>query len=60
MGDVPRILSAIDQGDPAAAEQLLPLVYDELHRLAAKDWRGSRRGTRSSQRPSFTRRSSAW
>jgi RNA polymerase sigma factor (TIGR02999 family) len=30
-----RVLSAIDQGDPHAAEQLLPLVYDELRRLAA-------------------------
>ena len=36
MSDVTRILSAIDQGDPAAAEQLLPLVYDELRRLAAQ------------------------
>jgi len=35
MTDVTRILSAIDQGDPHAAEQLLPLVYDELRRLAA-------------------------
>src|SRR5262245_48569550 len=35
MSDVTRILSAIDQGDPAAAEQLLPLVYDELRKLAA-------------------------
>src|SRR5262249_31744421 len=34
MSDVTRILSAIEQGDPAAAEQLLPLVYDELRRLA--------------------------
>ena len=34
MSDVTRILSAIDQGDPAAAEQLLPLVYDELRKLA--------------------------
>jgi RNA polymerase sigma factor (TIGR02999 family) len=34
MSDVTRILSAIDQGDPAAADQLLPLVYDELRRLA--------------------------
>src|SRR5262249_42809838 len=32
---VTRILSAIDQGDPSAASQLLPLVYDELRRLAA-------------------------
>jgi RNA polymerase sigma factor (TIGR02999 family) len=36
MSDVTRILSAIDQGDPTAAEQLLPLVYDELRRLAAQ------------------------
>src|SRR6516162_8756623 len=35
MSDVSRILSAIDQGDPLAAAQLLPLVYDELRRLAA-------------------------
>jgi len=35
MSDVTRILSAIDQGDPRAAEQLLPLVYDELRELAA-------------------------
>src|SRR5262245_51890780 len=35
MSDVTRILSAIEQGDPTAAEQLLPLVYDELRRLAA-------------------------
>jgi RNA polymerase sigma factor (TIGR02999 family) len=36
MSDVTRILDAIGQGDPAAAEQLLPLVYDELRRLAAQ------------------------
>jgi RNA polymerase sigma factor (TIGR02999 family) len=36
MSDVTRILSAIEQGDPSAAEQLLPLVYDELRRLAAQ------------------------
>lgn len=35
MTDVTRILSSIEQGDPSAAEQLLPLVYDELRRLAA-------------------------
>jgi RNA polymerase sigma factor (TIGR02999 family) len=35
MNDVTRILSAIDQGDPRATEQLLPLVYDELRKLAA-------------------------
>jgi RNA polymerase sigma factor (TIGR02999 family) len=36
MSDVTRILSAIEQGDPRAAEQLLPLVYDELRRLATQ------------------------
>jgi RNA polymerase sigma factor (TIGR02999 family) len=36
MTNVTRILSAIEQGDPHAAEQLLPLVYQELRRLAAQ------------------------
>src|SRR5919205_4335020 len=36
MSDVTRILSAIEGGDPHAAEQLLPLVYDELRKLAAR------------------------
>ena len=35
MTDVTQILNAIEQGDPSAAEQLLPLVYDELRKLAA-------------------------
>ena len=35
MGEATRILSAIEAGDSAAAEQLLPLVYDELRKLAA-------------------------
>ncbi len=35
MTDVTKILSQIESGDPAAAEQLLPLVYDELRKLAA-------------------------
>src|SRR5262245_5494917 len=35
MSEVTRILSQIDQGDPQAAEKLLPLVYDELRKLAA-------------------------
>jgi hypothetical protein len=34
MFNVTRILNAIEQGDPHAAEQLLPLVYDELRKLA--------------------------
>ncbi|HEY7158316.1 MAG TPA: sigma-70 family RNA polymerase sigma factor [Gemmataceae bacterium] len=36
MSEVTRILSAIEQGDPHAAEQLLPLVYDELRQLATQ------------------------
>src|SRR5881275_1990079 len=36
MIEVTRILSALEQGDPSAAEQLLPLVYDELRKLAAQ------------------------
>jgi RNA polymerase sigma factor (TIGR02999 family) len=36
MSDVTRILSAIEQGDPQAGEELLPLVYDELRKLAAQ------------------------
>jgi RNA polymerase sigma factor (TIGR02999 family) len=35
MSEVTRILNTIEQGDPRAAEQLLPLVYDELRKLAA-------------------------
>ncbi len=35
MSEVTRILSAIAEGDPTAAGQLLPLLYDELRRLAA-------------------------
>jgi RNA polymerase sigma factor (TIGR02999 family) len=36
MSEVTRILSALEQGDPRAAAQLLPLVYDELRKLAAQ------------------------
>jgi RNA polymerase sigma factor (TIGR02999 family) len=36
MSDVTQILSQIERGDPQASEQLLPLVYDELRRLAAQ------------------------
>jgi len=36
MSDVTRILSAIEQGDPNAAQHLLPLVYEELRKLAAQ------------------------
>ena len=44
MSDVTRIISAIEQGDRQAADQLLPLVYDELRKLAAaQDRRGETR-----------------
>ena len=36
MNDVTRILNAIEQGDPQATEELLPLVYEELRLLAAQ------------------------
>jgi RNA polymerase sigma factor (TIGR02999 family) len=36
MNDVTNLLSAMDKGDPRAAEQLLPLVYDELRKLASQ------------------------
>jgi RNA polymerase sigma factor (TIGR02999 family) len=44
MADVTRILNAIERGDPHAAEQLLPLVYDELRRLAAEKMAQERPG----------------
>ncbi len=44
MQDVTRILSAIDHGDPSAVEQLLPLVYDELRQLAARQLAHDRPG----------------
>jgi RNA polymerase sigma factor (TIGR02999 family) len=37
MNEVTRILAGIEAGDPHAAEQLLPLVYDELRKLAAQE-----------------------
>ncbi len=44
MSEVTRILSAIEQGEPHAADQLLPLVYDELRRLAAQKLRQQKPG----------------
>ena len=44
MSDVTRILSEIERGDPAAAEQLLPLVYEELRKLAAAKMAGEKPG----------------
>jgi hypothetical protein len=36
MSEVTRILSALEEDDPHAAEQVLPLAHDELHRLASR------------------------
>jgi RNA polymerase sigma factor (TIGR02999 family) len=44
MSEVTRILTAIEQGDPHAAGQLLPLVYDELRKLAARKLAGEKAG----------------
>lgn len=44
MRDVTRILNAIEQGDAHAASQLLPLVYDELRRMAARRLAGEKPG----------------
>jgi RNA polymerase sigma factor (TIGR02999 family) len=44
MNEITQILVAIDQGDPHAADQLLPLVYDELRRLAAAQMARERPG----------------
>ena len=44
MSDVTHILTAIEQGDPTATDQLLPLVYEELRRLAAHKMAGERPG----------------
>src|SRR5262245_58629024 len=44
MNDITRVLTAIEHGDGAAANQLLPLVYDELRRMAAKQIERERPG----------------
>ena len=44
MSDVTQILSQIEHGDPSAADQLLPLVYEELRKLAAKKLSGEKAG----------------
>src|SRR5713226_2729392 len=44
MPDVTQILNAIDRGEPQAADQLLPLVYEELRRLAARRLAGEKPG----------------
>ena len=44
MSEVTRILSVLEQGDTKAAEQLLPLVYDELRQLAGQKWAAEKPG----------------
>src|SRR5438067_11536684 len=44
MSEVTRVLSAVERGEPEAAEQLLPLVYDELRKLAAQRLAGENPG----------------
>jgi RNA polymerase sigma factor (TIGR02999 family) len=44
MNAITQVLHAIEQGDPSAAEQLLPLVYDELRKLAAEKMANERPG----------------
>ena len=44
MSDVTHILAAVERGDPHAAEQLLPLIYDELRKLAAQRLAGEKPG----------------
>ncbi len=60
MNDVTRILSAIEQGDPHAADRLLPLVYDELRNWRPSAWRRRSRDRRSRPPPWFTRPICAW
>ena len=59
MNEATRILTAIENGDRQAAEQLLPLVYAELRRLAARV-RTSRLVRRSRPQPWYTRRICGW
>jgi hypothetical protein len=56
MSEVTRILSAIEQGEAQAAEKLLPLVYEELRRLAAAKLANERPGQTLSATASISRR----
>src|SRR6516225_6940717 len=60
MNEVTSLLSAIEQGEPKAAEQLLPLVYDELRKLAALKLAQEKPGQTLQRRPWFTRRTFGW
>ena len=60
MSDITKILSAIVAGDPRAAEELLPLVYDELRKLAAGGWPARSRGRRCRRPRWCTKRICGW
>ena len=60
MSDVTLILHAIEAGDPKAAAELLPLVYDELRKLAAVRMMAESRATPSSRPRLSTRLTSDW
>ena len=60
MSDVTRILSQIEPGDPPAAEQLLPLVYEELRKLAAAKMAQEKPDRRCRRRRWCMRRTSGW
>jgi hypothetical protein len=60
MSDVTRILSQIETGDPSAAEELLPLVYDELRKLASAAWPKKNPARRCRPRRSSMKRFCGW
>ena len=60
MKDVTEILSQIQSGDPRAAEQLLPLVYDELRKLAAARLAQEKPGQTLQATASCTKRICGW
>ncbi len=55
-----RVIRAINEGDPKAAAELLPLVYTELRKLAARSWRRRPREIPSRQPPSSMRLTCVW
>ena len=60
MNEVTRVLHQIEQGDPHAAGELLPLVYDELRRLATAGWPRNGPAKRFRLPPWFTRLICGW
>jgi hypothetical protein len=60
MNEVTQILSAVEQGDLHAANQLLPLVYNELRRLAAQKLAQEKPARRSRRPLASTKRTYGW